>query len=80
MSKFSFLPAAAAVFAAASLLAPAGASADVYVYRPGPIILAPAPLLAPPVYVAPAAPVCTTRFVGVWVNGVYTHRAVRACY
>jgi hypothetical protein len=80
MTTIRFLTATAA-FAAASLAVPAIAGADVYVYRPGPVILAPPPPLPlPGVYVAPAAPVCATRMVGVWVNGVYTYRAVRTCY
>lgn len=86
MNRYRLAPAAALAIATVATLAfPAGASADVYVVRPRPVVVAP-PLppgvyVAPaPAYVAPAAPVCTTRTVRVWVNGVYTYRPVRHCY
>ncbi len=88
MNILHSLPALTAT-AVAALALPAGASADVYVVRPRPIVVAPpvppGAYVAPgPAYVAPgpvyAAPVCTTRTVRVWVNGVYTYRAVRHCY
>ena len=79
MKSSRFLPAAgAAIAAAGAFVFPADATADVYVVRPRPIVVAPPP--PPGVYVAPVAPVCTTRAVRVWVNGAYTYRAVRTCY
>lgn len=79
MTIFRLLPAACAAIAVAAPLAfSASAAADVYVVRPRPLLVAPPP--PPGVYVAPAAPVCTTRTVRVWVNGVATYRAVRHCY
>jgi hypothetical protein len=73
---FSAAPALGSV---AALAIPSGASlADVYVVRPRPIVVAPAPRA----YVAPAVAVsssCATRSVRVWVDSRYVYRAVRVC-
>jgi hypothetical protein len=75
---------AGAVAALAAIAAPSITSAaEVYVYRPNPVrVYRAAPAVTYPVVVVapvPAARVCTTRVVRVWVDGHYVSRAVRTC-
>lgn len=74
---------AGGVAALAAIAAPSVASAaDVYVYRPKVVRVYHAPPVVTPVVVVapvPAARVCTTRVVRVWVDGDYVSRAVRTC-